>query len=175
MLDVQTASAQPHVTRRADYREPDWSVPEIALDFALDPGGDAGAGDMLHVLRQGDHDRPIQLDGGGQVPLSVKVDGAAISAWRIEDDVLVIPLAGSAHVIETEVEIAPERNTQLMGLYASGGNLCTQCEAEGFRRITFFPDRPDILSRYYRADDGGQSALSRVARQWRSGRRWGPW
>ncbi|MGI4950139.1 MAG: aminopeptidase N, partial [Janthinobacterium lividum] len=60
----------------------------------------------------------------------------------------VIPLAGDAHVVETEVEIAPDRNTQLMGLYASGGNLCTQCEAQGFRRITFFPDRPDVLSVY---------------------------
>ena len=50
--------------------------------------------------------------------------------------------------IETEVEIAPAANSKLMGLYASGGILCTQCESEGFRRITFHPDRPDVLSRY---------------------------
>jgi len=147
MLDVQTAAAHPHVTRREDYRPPDWLVPEIALDFALDPAATRVRA-VLNVVRESLHDRPIRLDGGGQVPLSVTVDGVVINDWRIEDDVLVIPLSGSAHVIETEVEIAPERNTQLMGLYASGGNLCTQCEAEGFRRITFFPDRPDILSRY---------------------------
>jgi len=147
MLDVQTATAHPHVTRREDYRPPDWLVPEIALDFALDPATTRVRA-TLNVVRESLHDRPIRLDGGGQVPLSVTVDGAAINDWRIEDDVLVIPLSGSEHVIETEVEIAPERNTQLMGLYASGGNLCTQCEAEGFRRITFFPDRPDVLSRY---------------------------
>ncbi|RZM34939.1 MAG: aminopeptidase N, partial [Sphingomonas sp.] len=76
------------------------------------------------------------------------VDGVAINDWRIDGEQLVIPLAGAAHVVETQVEIAPDRNTQLMGLYASGGNLCTQCEAEGFRRITYFPDRPDVLSVY---------------------------
>src|SRR3569623_1316768 len=74
-------------------------------------------------------------------PRAVLVDGVAVNDWRIEDEALVIPLTGAAHVVETEVEIAPDRSTQLMGLYASGGNLCTQCEAEGFRRITFFPDR----------------------------------
>ena len=61
---------------------------------------------------------------------------------------LVIPLAADRAIVETRVEINPAANTKLMGLYASGGNLCTQCEAEGFRRITFFPDRPDVLSRY---------------------------
>ncbi|CUS45222.1 MAG: aminopeptidase N [Pseudomonadota bacterium] len=147
MLDVQTATAQPHVTRREDYEAPDWLVPEIALDFDLAPEATRVRA-VLHIIRNGAHDSPLRLDGGGQTPLSVKVDGAAINDWSLEDDALVIPLTGSAHVVETEVEITPDRNTQLMGLYASGGNLCTQCEAEGFRRITFFPDRPDVLSRY---------------------------
>ncbi|QNQ09625.1 aminopeptidase N [Sphingomonas alpina] len=147
MLDVQTATAHPAVTRREDYRPPDWQVPEIALDLDLDPAS-TRVNATLNVVRTSAHDRPLVLDGAGQTPLSVKVDGVAINDWRIEEDALVIPLSGSAHVIETEVEIAPDRNTQLMGLYASGGNLCTQCEAEGFRRITFFPDRPDVLTRY---------------------------
>jgi len=147
MLDVQTAAALPHVTRREDYEAPDWLVPEISLDFDLSPELTRVRA-LLHIIRDGAHDRPLRLDGGGQTPLSVKVDGTAVNDWTLEDDTLVIPLSGSAHTIETEVEIAPDRNTQLMGLYASGGNLCTQCEAEGFRRITFFPDRPDVLSRY---------------------------
>jgi aminopeptidase N len=147
MLDVQTATAHPEVTRREDYQAPDWLVPEIALDFDLSPEGTRVRA-LLHVIRNGAHDQPLRLDGGGQTPLSVAVDGTAINDWALEDGTLVIPLSGSAHTITTEVEIAPERNTQLMGLYASGGNLCTQCEAEGFRRITFFPDRPDVLSRY---------------------------
>ncbi|MEG3088946.1 aminopeptidase N [Sphingomonas sp. PB4P5] len=150
MLDVQAIAhppLSPHVIRREDYTPPDWQVPEIALDFALDAASTLVRA-TLNVVRSSAHDRPLVLDGAGQTPLSVKVDGVAINDWWLKDGGLVIPLGGTAHVVETEVEIAPERNTQLMGLYASGGNLCTQCEAEGFRRITFFPDRPDVLSVY---------------------------
>jgi len=66
----------------------------------------------------------------------------------MDGSALVIRIASDRATVETEVEICPAGNTQLMGLYASGGMLCTQCEAEGFRRITFFPDRPDVLSKY---------------------------
>ena len=151
MLDVQTASPvaadTPHIIRREDYRPPDWLVPDIALDFDLTPAKTRVSA-TLSVTRAGDHDRPLVLDGDGLTPLSVKVDGQAVNDWRMEGGKLVIPLAGTNATVETEVETAPEQNTQLMGLYASGGLLCTQCEAEGFRRITFFPDRPDVLSRY---------------------------
>ena len=146
MLDVLTAPATPLVHRREAYRPPEWLVPQVALDFALDPVATRVRA-RLEVTR-GQGSGPLRLDGGGQHPLAVRVDGVAVNDWAMEGDTLVIPLAGDAHVIETEVEIAPDRNTQLMGLYASGGNLCTQCEAEGFRRITFFPDRPDVLSIY---------------------------
>jgi aminopeptidase N len=78
---------------------------------------------------------------------SVTVEGRP-AEHSFEGETLTIPLTGSRVVVETVVEIAPEKNSQLMGLYASGGILCTQCEAEGFRRITPFPDRPDVLSRY---------------------------
>ena len=155
MLDVQTASLTPatapdhaaHIVRREDYRPPDWVVPDIALDFDLTPARTRVVA-KLSVVRQGDHTRPLVLDGDGLTPVSVTVDGVAVNDWRLEDGKLVIDLPGNAATVETEVEIAPERNTQLMGLYASGGLLCTQCEAQGFRRITFFPDRPDVLSRY---------------------------
>ena len=145
MLDLH-ASAQPSVIRRGDYVAPEWLVPEIRLDIALDP-----AATQVHArldVRRSAGNGPLRLDGGGQVPVAVRVDGVTVNDWRLEQGNLVIPLSGDAHVVETECEIAPERNTQLMGLYASGGLLCTQCEAEGFRRITFFPDRPDVLSRY---------------------------
>ncbi len=152
MLDVNAALAQPapatpHVTRRDAYRAPDWLVPEISLDVDLDPAK-TRVGARLRVTRNALDAGPLRLDGGGQMPIAVIVDGTPINDWSIDEGALVIPLSGDAHVIETEVEIAPERNTQLMGLYASGGLLCTQCEAEGFRRITFFPDRPDVLSKY---------------------------
>src|SRR4029450_328809 len=80
-------------------------------------------------------------------PSKVSVDGADAN-WRMEGSSLVIDIAGARAEVETEVVIHPSANTKLMGLYASGGMLCTQCEAEGFRRITFFPDRPDVLSKY---------------------------
>ncbi|MAX01028.1 MAG: aminopeptidase N [Sphingomonas sp.] len=145
MLDVQN-TAQPTVTRREDYVAPAWLVPEIALDFDLSPG-ETRVRAELSVERNGDSSGPLRLDGDALVPAAVRVDGAD-AEWRMEDGALLIDLPGDSHRVETEVVIAPERNTQLMGLYASGGNLCTQCEAQGFRRITFFPDRPDVLTRY---------------------------
>jgi aminopeptidase N len=147
MIDAQSAHANPHVTRREDYRAPDWLIPDIALDFDLDPASTRVKA-VMDVTRNGTGDAPLRLDGEGLVPSSVIVDGVPHNDWRMDGGDLVIDLPGAAHRVETEVEINPDRNTQLMGLYASGGNLCTQCEAEGFRRITFFPDRPDVLSRY---------------------------
>ena len=155
MLDASTSIALPatgqpaHPISRHDYRPPTGAVPETRLVFDLDAGTTRVTA-TLAVTRNpdGGAGEPLRLDGAGQAPLAVRVDGVAVNDWRIEGEQLVVPLTGNAHTVETEVEIAPERNTQLMGLYASSGILCTQCEAEGFRRITYFPDRPDVLSRY---------------------------
>jgi aminopeptidase N len=149
MLDANAAAVTPPPTiRREDYRPPDWLVPEIALEFALDPAHTRIKA-RLTVRRNGAHSRPLHLDGDGLTPLSVLIDGEDLhDSWRMDGPALVIDLPGSDHLIETEVEIAPAANSALMGLYESNGLLCTQCEAEGFRRITFFPDRPDVLSRY---------------------------
>lgn len=146
---MHASPASPSVIRRADYRPPDWLVPDIALDFDLDPACTRVRATLM-VTRNGGHDRPLRLDGDGLIPLEVRIDGelATPDLWHMEAGSLSVALSGSAHSVETLVELAPEANSKLMGLYASGGLLCTQCEAEGFRRITFFPDRPDILSRY---------------------------
>ena len=146
LTDTQTAPATHATIRREDYRPPDWLVPEIALDFDL--GIDATrVTATIAVVRNGDHDRPLVLDGDELVLLGVKVDGED-TEWRMDGPRLVIDIAGDRATVETHVEISPAGNTKLMGLYASSGMLCTQCEAEGFRRITFFPDRPDVLSKY---------------------------
>jgi aminopeptidase N len=157
MADIRTTAAvaapetlplNEHVAiRREDYRPPDWLVPEISLDFQLDADRTIVRA-TLQVERNGDHDRPLRLDGDEIAALSVKVDGADAN-WRMDGPALVVDIAGDRATVETEVEISPAANTKLMGLYASGGMLCTQCEAEGFRRITFFPDRPDVLSKYH--------------------------
>jgi aminopeptidase N len=147
MLDAQNAPSAPPVIRRGDYLPPDWLVPEVRLDFDL-AAGRTRVRATLSVERNGKHDRALRLDGDEINPQVVRIDGEETSNWTMEDGALVIPLDGQAHKIETEVELNPAANTKLMGLYASSGLLCTQCEAEGFRRITFFPDRPDVLSRY---------------------------
>jgi aminopeptidase N len=151
MLDVQTAAAAPATTapatvNRSDYRPPDWLVPEIALEFDLGAARTVVRATMT-VQRNGSHDAPLRLDAEGLTLRRVAVGGAAAD-HSYQGNVLEIPLRGERAIVETEVEIAPAENTHLMGLYESGGILCTQCEAEGFRRITPFPDRPDVLSRY---------------------------
>ncbi|HEY0026881.1 MAG TPA: aminopeptidase N [Allosphingosinicella sp.] len=146
MLDAQNALAAPSVIRREAYRPPDWLVSEIALDFQLDPER-TRVRSRLSIERNGTHDRPLRLDAEALTILSVTVDGAE-SPYSYEGDVLTVAVAPASATVEILVETAPRANTQLMGLYESGGILCTQCEAEGFRRITPFPDRPDVLSRY---------------------------
>jgi aminopeptidase N len=148
VLDHPEAPVAPeHVAIfRQDYRPPDWLVPDVSLEIDLDPER-TRVRSALTVTRNGDHDRPLRLEGGGQNLLGVRVDGGEAS-WTMDGGALVIELSGDKTTIETEVELAPAANSKLMGLYASGGILCTQCESEGFRRITFHPDRPDVLSRY---------------------------
>jgi aminopeptidase N len=147
MLDVQNApAAPPAAVRREDYRPPDWLVPSIELEFDL--GAErTRVRSRLSLKRNGAHDRPLRLDAQGLKLVELKVDGGA-AEYELEGEVLTVALGGGAAVVETLVELEPRSNTQLMGLYESGGILCTQCEAEGFRRITPFPDRPDVLSRY---------------------------
>jgi aminopeptidase N len=194
MLDVRTTTATDsqsipeappspaHIAiRREDYRPPDWLVPEIKLDFDLEFDRTRVRA-TLSVERNGNHDRPLRLDGDEVKLLSVKVDGGD-GKWRLEGAQLIVELAGDAATVETEVEINPSTNTKLMGLYASNGMLCTQCEAEGFRRITFFPDRPDVLSKYRVRMDGDAEAFpillsngNRVAQgEGAHGRHWAEW
>jgi aminopeptidase N len=142
-------ATQPQVIRREDYRPPEWFVPEIALDFQL--GLEKTVVRASLDVRQsldGSIRSPLVLNGDGLEPLSVLVDGVATNDWTMVNGDLHLPLKGAAHRVETLVEINPSTNSQLMGLFASNGMLCSQCEAEGFRRITFFPDRPDVMSRY---------------------------
>jgi aminopeptidase N len=79
----------------------------------------------------GSGDRTIRLNGDGLTPLVVEVDEVVRNDWRMEGDDLLIDLPDEAHEISIETQIHPSANSQLMGLYASNGMLCTQCEAEG--------------------------------------------
>ncbi|HEV2867444.1 MAG TPA: aminopeptidase N, partial [Allosphingosinicella sp.] len=150
MADVRTAPAAPHpVIRREDYRPPEWLVPDISIEFELDAERTLVTSRLRVERSPAAETRILRLNAAGAAPASVgDVHTGEPLPWRMEDEDLLIELSETAHTIETSREIEPRKNTQLMGLYESGGMLCTQCEAQGFRRITPFPDRPDVLSRY---------------------------
>ena len=149
MADAAPTPHEPEVIRREDYKPFPWLVPEIALDFDLTLDA-TRVTSRLTVARnnKAEASQRIRLNGDGLDLLSVKVDGQPVNDWSMDEGDLILPLSGDAHEIEIATEINPAGNSQLEGLYASSGMLCTQCEAEGFRRITFFPDRPDVLSTY---------------------------
>ena len=148
MADAATPPAPTGIARK-DYKAPAWLVPDIALDFALDLET-TRVRSTLTVEKNpaGDDSATLRLDGDGIQVTSLTLDGRNFNSWAMEGDTLLIDLPGDRHTIEIETRVHPATNSQLSGLYASNGMLCTQCEAEGFRRITFFPDRPDVLSKY---------------------------
>ena len=143
---ISAPPAAPPMIRREDYQPPAWLVPEIALAFNL--GLEQTRVVATLKVRRNGNDQTLRLNGDGIAAEAVMVDGEPSSAWRMDGADLLIDLAGDSHEVSIATLINPAANTQLMGLYASNGMLCTQCEAEGFRRITFFPDRPDVLSVY---------------------------
>ena len=149
MADAAPEPKEPLLMRREDYAPFAWLVPEVALAFELGLER-TRIRSTLTVQRNAKvpATSSIRLNGDGLTPLEVLIDGQAINAWSMDGSDLIVPLTGDTHRIEVTTEIDPSANSQLMGLYASSGMLCTQCEAEGFRRITFFPDRPDVLSTY---------------------------
>ena len=140
-------------TRLEDYRPPAWQVPEIELEFDL--GIDTTEiTARLHLTRGAGEEQPLRLDGEALELLAISLDGRRLGPleYRRHEDGLEVPGARHGSVLETRVRVRPADNSALQGLYLSGaretGFLLTQCEAEGFRRITYFPDRPDVLSRY---------------------------
>ena len=152
-MHALSEQAAPALIRLCDYRAPAWRVETVELDFDL--GIDASElCSRLLLRRDPAQNLPLQLDGEELQLLSIRLDGEQLpaTAYRYADNVLEVDGARDGSVLETRVRLRPATNTALEGLYLSGpretGFLLTQCEAEGFRHITFFPDRPDVLSRY---------------------------
>jgi aminopeptidase N len=141
------------VFRLEDYRPSPFLIPETDLTFRLTPEATVVIA-KLTVERREDTplDAPLVLDGDGLMLKRLEIDGmpAGASAFVASPDNLTIskPPLARRFLLTIETELAPAKNEALMGLYRSNGNYCTQCEAEGFRRITYFLDRPDILSVY---------------------------
>jgi aminopeptidase N len=135
----------------ADYQPFTHLVDTIDLTFRLEPKATRVAARIVfrpNPKRPGRH--PLRLDGEGLKLMRCRLDGNEIRP-KIDRRGLTIAakaLPDAPFTLETEVEIAPEGNTALEGLYMSKGMYCTQCEAEGFRKITYYPDRPDVLARF---------------------------
>src|SRR6185312_7221127 len=137
---------EPRAIHLADYKAPDFRIETVHLDFALDPEATRVTA-KLAILRQ-TPGAPLVLHGEELKLLSVKLDGRPLPDRDYHRDAkgLTLPNAPDRFTLETVCEIAPAANLALEGLYQSGGMFCTQCEPEGFRRITWFLDRPDNLS-----------------------------
>ncbi len=140
---------EPRAVRLKDYRPPDYRVRGIALDFALDPEATRVKA-RLQVERVADVPAPLVLDGEGLKLISIAIDGRALASdeYVLGAETLTMENPPARFTLAVETEIAPAHNTALEGLYLAKGIFCTQCEAEGFRCITYFPDRPDVLAVY---------------------------
>jgi aminopeptidase N len=139
---------EPRAVNLKDYRAPDYRIAEIVLDFVLEPLATIITA-RSKVTRTGAA-VPLVLDGEELKLRSIAIDGNLLSAdaYTLGKDTLTLHSPPAAFTLEIVTEIAPENNTALSGLYTSKGMFCTQCEAEGFRRITYFLDRPDNLAVY---------------------------
>jgi len=135
----------PTPTRLADYTPPNFQIDSVYLDFDLNPA-DTRVKSKLELTRLAPG--PLELDGDDISLKSVKLDGKDLkrTEYRLTQTHLILENLPENCVLEIETQISPEKNSTLMGLYVSGGRFCTQCEAEGFRRMTFYPDRPDVMS-----------------------------
>lgn len=128
-----------------DYQTPAYRILETDLYFDIaEPQTVVKSRLTVEPQRVGE---PLVLDGSAKL-LSVKINGAAVD-YVLEGETLTIAgVPSERFTVEVETEILPAENKSLMGLYASGGNLFTQCEPEGFRKITFYIDRPDVMSKF---------------------------
>ncbi len=134
-----------------DYRPPDYLVDDIELDFDLDQETTRVKAKLkLRRHPKAEQDAPLVLEGEELELKRLVLEGETLAKekYSLQEGLLRIPKVPASFTLETEVLIHPKINTRLEGLYVSKDLLCTQCEAEGFRRITFFPDRPDAMARF---------------------------
>lgn len=142
-------SAQPETVYRADYRAPDYRIEAVDLHVELSEP-ETIVTSRLSVRRAGASTAPLRLDGQALQLRAIALDGKPLDddAYAVDDEGLTLHAPPQQFELTITTAIRPQDNTALEGLYQSGGIYCTQCEAEGFRRITYFPDRPDVMAVY---------------------------
>lgn len=141
----------PNTVYLKDYKKPDYLIPNIHLTFDLDDTK-TQVTSILKVKKNYDEgiEKPLVLNGENLTLKSIKVNGESLSnaEYELTDSFLTIKKVGDNFTVEIENEINPEANKALDGLYKSGSIFCTQNEPEGFRRITYYPDRPDVMAKF---------------------------
>ena len=140
----------PQTIYRKDYTAPAYLVDTVELGFDLDPQRTVVASRLTMRRNPDSPARAIELYGDNLELVALRLNGKTLGQrdYRIDGGLLRIDNAPAAVTLEIETITAPVNNTTLNGLYVSNGNFFTQCEAEGFRAISYFPDRPDIMARY---------------------------
>ncbi len=153
MLDISADVAPPRPVRLDEYRPPAFLIDTVDLVFELGDS-DTRVKSRLRIRRNpesSERSAALHLDGEELALVSLALDGEPLGPNRYElpaEGGLILADVPDAFSLDIETRISPETNTALSGLYMSGGNFCTQCEPEGFRRITYFVDRPDVMARY---------------------------
>ena len=147
---MRTSVGQP--VRLVDYRVSDYLIDAVELDISLDRHATRVTSTLaVRPNPAGETGVALDLDGDELVFVSAELDGAPLAAADFQVSASQFVLSrppGAPFTLKIETRLDPAANTKLMGLYRSGSAYCTQCEAEGFRRITYFLDRPDVLSTY---------------------------
>ena len=139
----------PQMVKLTEYTPYPYEMDTVFLDFDLSPDTTRVKA-VIEVTRRSEMAAPLILDGEHLKLVSIRIDGTPLNAnaYEVTETTLTLHTPPARFTLETEVDISPVNNTALSGLYISGGRFCTQCEAVGFRRITYWPDRPDVMSRF---------------------------
>ncbi|MGB7287085.1 MAG: aminopeptidase N [Salaquimonas sp.] len=146
---LRTNSARPVLLK--DYKAPTYLVSNVDLDFQLHSTETIVTATTSYFLNKGEKTgASLELDGDGLSFISAKLNGKPLEpkAFNVTEDAFILVNPPKKFNLEIVTKVDPTSNTALSGLYRSGGNYCTQCEAQGFRRITYFLDRPDVLAPY---------------------------
>jgi len=150
MTSTQDNTPQPKTVYLADYRAPDFFIDSVALDFDLGEANTQVSSVMQLRRNEPGGDKALLLNGRDLELVSVSVDGHVLDAgdYELDTETLRIPVLPDVFTLKIVTCIHPQDNTSLGGLYTSGGNFCTQCEAEEFRKITWYLDRPDVMAKF---------------------------
>jgi len=143
MMNTESA---PQPIYLKDYTPPPYKVESLNLHFTLDESATEVTARLQ--LQAAEREQPLKLDGQELELLALRIDGNEVAAgdYTVDEESLTLHNPPDRFELEVVTRIDPSANTALEGLYTSSGNFCTQCEAEGFRKITYYPDRPDVMT-----------------------------